>query len=573
MLSYDFWVKPEFTEDLLNCIDTKKPLMFDTETIGLYGRIRLAQFYQDHFKAPILIEYPDVAKLVSVLNNCHVVGHNISYDVSTIQDALGKSAWQPPNFDDTFYLSRLKYYDKDKFTLDACIYYALGHNPYLNLDESKKELQKAGWGVSVLSDNQKEYSSLDVYYLWDLWEEVKSFKETPSYKLDIKTLKNNFLFQCNGLPVDADKVNKRLKDNAKEIESLDLSINCNSYQQVRKYINSDQSDDLGLARLSALGNVRAVQVRKTRKLTKENSFLKKFLTDDGHIYGKFSPSARSGRSTCRDQNLQQLPKSTKECFGVPEGGDQVLIYSDFSQLELRCICSVTGDKNMEALFREGKDLHTYTAQDLFHTEKPTNEQRYIAKTCNFGLLYGASSGMFSQMLLKATGILMSREEAVRVCVKWKSLWKAIADWQQLGLLAWQNNKTWQTPLGRKYTANRMTDQLNIQIQGMGSEVAKFANWKMNSLFKETSKTKGGKWLEWSKWQRNFIHDSYIFVVPNDEIIYKEVSAIIANSMQHAWLSMSAACKIKDLPMPVEVFVGYNWDEIEQNKLVIYKHTK
>ena len=72
---------------------------------------------------------------------------------------------------------------------------------------------------------------------------------------------------------------------------------------------------------------------------------------------------------------------------------------------------------------------------------------------------------------------------------------------------------------------------------------------------------------------NFIHDSYIYDCPNDEEVYKEVAKIIAHAMQEAWVE---ACrtgvdlKIRDLPMPVTVYTGYNWGKIETDYLHKYE---
>jgi DNA polymerase I-like protein with 3'-5' exonuclease and polymerase domains len=561
---YKFIQDENFDEYLSKLIAFDKPLMLDLETIGLYGKIRLAQFYQEDFEMPILVEYPDIHRLANLLNKCIVVCHRATYDISTIQENLGKIPWRPRNIEDTFYLSRLFFYNKEKFKLDECITYALGYNPYHKLNSDKSDLQKSDWDNPVLSEEQKLYAAFDVYYMYALWKVVKQQKDDKSYKLDIMTLKSNLMFQRNGLPVNIARVNKRFENNQNEIDKIALPINCNSYQQVRAYIDSDKSDDEGLAELSAQGNERAVAVRQTRKLTKENSFLKKYSTDDGKIYGMFSPSARSGRSTCSNQNLQQLPRSTKECFGVEENGDEVMVYSDFSQLELRCICAITGDTEMKALFNTGIDIHSYTAERLFNTNKLTKKQRQIAKTCNFGLLYGAGVNVFMKVLLKSTGVLLNYDEASVICRRWKNLWPAVKEWQQKGIKDWRNKTPWQTPLGRRYTAKMMTDQLNIQVQGMGAEVAKLANIFMEDYFNDAG-------YEWRLWQRNFIHDSYIFVLPNNEQLYKKVCTIIANSMQEAWFHMSKSCKIKNLPMPTKVSVGYNWGDIDDDGITVYIH--
>ena len=88
----------------------------------------------------------------------------------------------------------------------------------------------------------------------------------------------------------------------------------------------EESDALALTRFKVLGNEKAGNVLKTRKIIKQNSFLKKFDSNAGRIYGKFLPSARSGRCTSKDQNLQQLPRSTKSIFGTITDGLNITRY-------------------------------------------------------------------------------------------------------------------------------------------------------------------------------------------------------------------------------------------------------
>ena len=549
-------------------IATDEALMVDTETIGLYGKIALVQFYQKSWDKAILVKFPCPIELIGILQCTTCVFHNASYDISTIQDNLGKHPFVPKSFDDTMYLSRLYYYDKEKFSLDKCIEYATGNNPYDNLEESKKALQSSKWDGD-LTEQQLTYAAYDVIYMQKLYDVVKEVKEDKSYKLDIVTLKGFLNMQCNGLPVDEDRRLARLSSNNITIDKIDMPINVNSYQQVRPYIGSELSDALGLAKLAAEGNTKAADVNTVRKLKKENSFLKKFEADK--IFGKFAPSARSGRSTCKDQNLQQLPRSTKECFGVKPNSGKVLIYSDFSQLELRAIAAITKDRIMYNLLKDDQDLHGYTAKKIFKTTDFTKSQRTISKTCNFNLLYGGGHVVLQNILLKSYGISISEEEALNISKDWKKLYSDIKAWQDKGIAAWRRGQPWSTPLGRQYKAKMMTDQLNIQVQGMGAEVAKLANYYINLDFEKEAES-DINFADWKKWQVNFIHDSYKFIVDDNVKLYTKVSKIIARNMQEAWFEMSANCKANDIPMPVQVFVGHNWGDIEaDNSKYIYKY--
>lgn len=557
-------------------IDSNKPLFFDSETIGLYGEIRLVQFYQEQWECPILIERPDIIQLTALLKKNWIIGHLLNYDLATLQEQLENLSINVNNFDDTYYLSRLYFYNKEKFTLDKCLEYSnerhiVKTEMVKNLLSSvlisdKSELQKSDWNAVTLTEEQLMYAANDVYCLLPLWHIVKECADTQSYKLDIKTVKLCLNFQCNGLPVDKDKLCYLHKKNMDEIAKINLPINSNSYTQVRSYIDSQSSDDEGLARLEAQGSIKAKEVRRTRKLIKENSFLNKFNTYNDKIYGKFYPGARSGRCVCKDQNLQQLPRNTKQVFGIPENGPEVLLYVDFSQLELRCIAAITGDEYMTKLYMNNEDVHLATAINLFNTQQPTKEQRRIAKTCNFALLYGAGVNIFLKILLTSTGMILPESSARQICYKWKSLFTSINEWQQKGIRAFHKQTIWQTPLGRKYKAKLMTDQLNIQVQGMGSEVAKLANYYMVKDLEKLCK-------ESSTWQRNFIHDAYIFVLPNDELLYKPAAVIIAKAMQTAWSVISGACKTKNIPMPVSVDVGFNWSDIENGTSIIYTYKR
>lgn len=558
-MSKDIEYKFVTIDELSKLIDNEQPLMFDTETKGFYGPIRLAQFYQRNFPCVLMVENPGVMELVSLLSPAYVVIHNAHYDISTIQDNLerltmSKFPWMPDKFEDTFLLSRLHYYTKEGFSLDKALTYCLGFDPYNGNDQ-----QQSDWGVPVLSKEQLIYAATDVYYLHDLYDAVKHMQDDINYQLDILTTRYCLDFQNNGMPFSAEILTEVYAKNMARIEEIALPINCNSYQQVRKYINSNMSDDHGLAVLSNQGNEKAIAVRETRKLTKQNSFLKKYanLSKDGAIYGKFKCSPRSGRTASEDENLQQIPRALKKIFGVKEGGDTVVIHSDFSQAQLRLVCAVTADRAMEALFRAGKDIHSYVAEMIFGPNF-TKEHRQICKTANFGLLFGAGIVVFIAILIKEAGLLLSEDDATKIKKKWLSLWKQVSAWQKQGIRDWKAGRTWETPLGRRYKAKMMTDQLAMQIQGAEAEVAKLAIHYIVPKLRE---------LHPDIKLRDFIHDGYIFTCPNVKETYEAAAKIIADGMLEAWQELSQNFTITDLPMPCTATVGWNWKDIEDDKFI------
>lgn len=538
-------MKYQVTDDITG-FDKSKPVFMDLETDGLYGRATLLQTYQEGDEFVRIYKNPKLEFLLGMVKTFHLVGHNIHYDLSVIQDMNDKQPFPTLNFDDTLLLTRLKYIGLSSYSLDNCYREVLNIDPYLGMD--KKELQKSDW-TGELTDEQLIYAASDVYYLPKLYEKVVSMKSTASYTGDIVTTKYFLGMQPVGIPFNIPKAKEKLADNLQKLDDIGLPINANSYKQVREYIGHDESDDLALAKLSSIGNERAQDVRASRKILKENSFINKFIAlaskdPRSRLYGKFSPMAKSGRSVCKDINLQQIPRNLKNLFEIEDG---YFVYSDFSQLELRCICAVSGDSRMEKLYREGEDLHSFTARSLFSTDEVTHEQRQIAKTANFGLLYGIGADGFAEMIFKNTGKLYSSAEADYIKSNWLALWQGIAKWQETMFKKFSRGVKESTPLGREYLTERATEYLNMQIQGMGAEVAKVT---LHLLAQSTT-------FELS----NFVHDSFLFITKTKEEA-ETLSELLSEMMKEAWLLVSHNCTIKDLPMPVTVSIGKNWADLE-----------
>lgn len=547
---------------VLTHIDLEQPVMFDTETDGLYGTIELAQFYQSEWEEVLIVRRPGIEALCALLEEVHSVLQNSSYDLSTIQrnrKAAGLDPYFcPEKFDDTLYLGRLRFFTETAFSLDNLMFCALGFDPYAGQGLNKKELQKTKW-AGELTEEQYIYAATDVYYLPDVWEKVKEFASDINYRLDMISLKHALNFQNHGMPVDMDRLIKREEMNAIKIEMMDMPINVNSYQQVRPYIGENESDALALARFTVQGNERAAAVNKTRKLIKQNSFLKKFRTtmdENQRIYGIFAPSARSGRFTCKDQNLEQLPRETKDCFGVKPGSGRILVYADFPTIQLRGAAAILGETRMAELFYQKEDLHSYTRDEMFNPGAG-KQGRFLAKTCNFNLLFGGSGSMLGQILLKDYLIFKEEEELNQMRNTWRNLWPAIKKWQDAGIKAWRNGKADMTPMGRRYIGKLMTDHLNIKIQGAEADIAKLAMHYILSNIED---------IDFSYKMCNFIHDSYIIECTDDPEIYKPMAALVGKSMVRAWKEMSRYFKIQDIPCPSEVMVGYNWGDIENEDI-------
>lgn len=526
-------------------IDKTKPIAVDTETLGFYQKVRLVQLYQSDWDKVKVVSYPNELALQTVLAGVKQIYHNAHYDITTIQQT--NTRWIPDDFEDTFLLARIALPKLGEYSLDVVMTSVLGYDPYKKAGLDKKKMQSANW-AGALTNDHLTYAAIDVYHLLTVYEAVKHVADSMSYKLDKLSLGYALDFQWNGLPINIKRCLDLKVKNIKTLKENPIPVNPNSWKQVRAWLDTDESDDLALARLAAAGCTKSTLIRLHRKLLKQNNFLDKYAKP--RIYGKFKPSARSGRFTSDDENLQQIPRALKCIVEAAEG--KVLIYADYAQLELRTIAVITKCIEMIMRFKNYEDLHDFVAAMLFGADFSKND-RQITKTCNFNFLYAGGIAVFLGILLKNTGISITEAKANGLRNTWRKLFKEVTAWQQAGIRAHQQGKVWHTPFGRPYYGNLITDQLNIQNQGFGSEIAKLA---MHYYLKD------GKLTELGGILCNFIHDAYITECEDDPAVYMPIAEHMAKSMQTAWFEGCKMVDTRDVPMPVKVLIGKNWGDME-----------
>jgi DNA polymerase-1 len=112
----------------------------------------------------------------------------------------------------------------------------------------------------------------------------------------------------------------------------------------------------------------------------------------GRLHGSYFLPTITGRLSCRNPNVQQLPQDARRAVVAPLG--RVLVVADFGQIELRIAAELAGEEIMRAAFAAGQDVHALTASRIVggSVDKVTPEQRKAAKPANFGLLYGRGPG-------------------------------------------------------------------------------------------------------------------------------------------------------------------------------------
>lgn len=568
--------------ETLNDIKLEKDafLYLDTETIGLFGKIRLVQLHQSHWvkdDKPLAllldINFMELYDVFNLIKDFNVVGHNVFYDVRGFYDELGVTF---ENWWCTQLALRLVNPAMEEFNLAAAVLDVCNSNIYKKLGIDKAEEQKGDW-AGDLNLKQLDYAALDVVYLPRILKHCldRGAFDMYSYKLDVATCKYMMVFQRTGLPVSRALLEAKASDIRRELleceKLLPLGFNPNSYRQVRALLELDPrgpSDDYVLADLEADGDteeirIHAKAIRDVKKLKKRLSFIDKFRTPNGRIYGRFGVAARSGRSNCQDQNLQQIPGSLKDTIA----SDKFLVYADFSNLELRTFAAMVGESVMAQKLRNDEDLHTFTASKIFeglkHDEKikklSDKEKRQIAKIFNFSSLYGAGVQTRLQILLKYTGIKLTPEQGGEIARAWKNVFPGVKVWQDENASKFNRGDLGYTALGRPYKAKMFTDQNNIMIQGSGAEVAKLA---IHYFVLEG--------LDLKK-LCVFIHDSYTFECDTLEEA-QHYAKVLAECMKKSWMAVSESFLIKDLPMPVDAVVAHNWYDCQEDKNILYKYS-
>lgn len=273
----------------------------------------------------------------------------------------------------------------------------------------------------------------------------------------------------------------------------------------------------------------------------------------GRIHTSFNQVvAVTGRLSSDNPNLQNIPIRTergrqiRKAF-VPRDENHILLSADYSQIELRIVASISGDKNMCEAFQLGKDIHTATASKVFGVpeNEVTKEMRYKSKSVNFGIIYG--QGAFGL----ADNLGISRTEAGEIIKSYKKEFSGIEGYMSDTINFARDNGYVVTLKGRKrwlrdITSNNATvrsyaerNAINAPIQGSAADMIKVAMINIhNELQKQNFKTK--MLLQ--------VHDELVFDVYKPEL--ELVKPIIEQHMRNA-LPLN-------VPVEVGMGVGENW---------------
>jgi DNA polymerase-1 len=454
-INWSFRTDPEAIRQLADRIrEAGEPVGLDIETAGLdpdRDRVRLIQvnvlntvYILDLWK----LDNPPaaLAPLWHALGSVEVIGHNLAFDLQFLIP-LG---FTPGKCFDTMIASQLLHAgerDSDgqplKHTLADVVQRHLG----VTLDKS---LQTSDW-TGELTQAQLTYAAADVRHLPALAavlrQRLREARLEEVAEIEMQALPTVAATQA--IRIDTDRWLSLARDAEAQAQRLAQQMdqlvprsdgppwNWNSPQQVKEAFSAlgitlDSTDDTALA---AVDHPLAELLRQYRMVRKRaTAFGEEWLRKHAP-HGSVRPrwqllGAESGRMSCRDPNLQQIPRSAeyRACFIARPGC--VLIKADYSQIELRMAARIAREERLMVAFRERRDVHTLTAATLLG--KPESEvtkaDRQLAKAANFGLLYGMGYRSLRKYAQAEYGVLMTEDEAQQHWETFFALYPGLRRW-------------------------------------------------------------------------------------------------------------------------------------------------
>jgi DNA polymerase-1 len=286
----------------------------------------------------------------------------------------------------------------------------------------------------------------------------------------------------------------------------------------------------------------------------------------GRIHASFNQTvAATGRLSSSDPNLQNIPvrreqgQQIRQAFLPQEGW--MLLTADYSQIELRLLAHFCGDEALRRAFAEGRDVHTAVASQIFGVGEDlvSPEMRRMAKTVNFGVIYGISAVGLAQRLE------IPRGEAARFISAYFARYPRVEEYQARLLQNCRRRGYASTILGRRRQFDRSTiratstyasrnqperEAINMEVQGSAADLIKLAMLHVHRQLR--SEGLAARMLLQ-------IHDELVFEVPPNEL--PAVTALVREEMT-APVERALGLQV---PLVVDLAAGPNWLDVTEVK--------
>ncbi|MGE4396893.1 MAG: DNA polymerase I [Sulfurimonas sp.] len=579
---------------VLGSLDKETVIAFDTETTGLdYESDSLVGFsfsvdHNEGFYVPIAhfylgvpqqISHDAAAKAIKKIFESKVVGHNIKFDLHFVCRFLQES--RVDIFADSMILAWLVD-PEGALSLDKLSDKLLGHQMLSYKDTVKKGETFAGVAIEDACKYAAEDAviTLKLYHLLLEKLELQGAKHLikEAAEVEFPFIQTLLAMEREGIALDSAFLKKFLVEVKETLNELTSKI----YALAGREFNINSTQQLGVVLFEELG-LPTGKKTKTGYSTNEQvlSSLKDeheiipYLLEYREVYKLFSTyiepllklasedkegrihtsfvhtGTATGRLSSKNPNLQNIPTRTKlgtkirEAFIAPKG--KKLIGIDYSQIELRLLAHFTKDEVLVDAFKSDKDIHRQTAVALFG-EDEADAKRNIAKTVNFGLLYGMGQKKLSETL----GI--TTKEAKEIIEKYFNSFPSVRAYFRLIVEDSKEMGYVETLLGRRryfdyknaspmFRAAYERESVNSVFQGSASDLIKLSMNKIHRAI-EDEKLDAKMLLQ--------IHDELIFEVDEDK----------ADSLGERFKEIMQSIMELNIPLKASLNIGDNWSELK-----------
>ena len=504
-----------------------------------------------------------------------IVAHNAKYDYK-VSRGWGIKRWQCKIWD-TMVAAWVIDPERGGYSLDSLAVFYFGVNPVAYNDI----VPKGKTFDAVPLETASRYSAEDSDYCLRLkhYLEGKLGDTEPLFKnLEMPLLPILAEMEGEGIRIEKKILNNYGAELGRELEDIQAKtykivgheFNLSSTQQLQKVLFEERklkpdkktktgysTDVAVLEELAREDEVPALILRH-RTLSKLKSTyvdsLPVLADKDDRLHTSFvQTGTATGRLSSREPNLQNIPirdeegRRIREAFIARPGC--LLISADYSQIELVVLAHLSGDKNLLSSFIEGKDVHARTASLIFGMEEKDiqSEQRRIAKTINFGVMYGMSAFRL------ANELNISRTEAAAFIEAYFKTYAGVRDFIESLIRKTEETGYASTIMGRrrfipainsrnkteKAAAERIA--VNTPIQGSAADIVKTAMINLDKALAAASNP--AKLLLQ-------VHDELILECPKEKA--KETEELVKSEMENA-------VKLK-IPLRVSVETGKSWGD-------------
>lgn len=418
----------------------------------------------------------------------------IVYDAVMALSALKRIGAKAENFEDVKLMAKLS----DGFQMDHRLFTPVGrhHYPY-----SIRHGHNGGCEVNV-------------YRLRHLYRQLQVHMEERHYEREKAAVPAIVDMQLAGIAFDYDGWHRSLAPKWQELEDaqerLKENPSCPESQMKRQRLSQY---------LHAYDTAAKRSVYQDRLYCQWDSF-----------------ASQSGRMAARKPNLQAMPKSSRPYFRARQG--KLLVFADYSQIELRVLAEITRDSGLMNIFQQQGDVHTQTAAKLFRksAEAISEQERSIAKTLNFGTIYGITAYGVQKNLQKQK-MPCSLEQADQFRHDFLDLHPGVQRFQQMMACA----KKVRSLGGRFFDVSdcRETQKMNLPVQATSAEGLKLALAIVHGRLKQ----------DWHLVAA--VHDELILEVPSED-------AEVAKETLVAAMEQGMRQLLKTVPVVVEASVSPIW---------------